>query len=197
MGLLLDAARHWNSLNNTSYCIITGYKKQTNIINLLFRNIDFDHLSGIHYANDIDFKLHRNQYRGEKLVPALLSQKLDDTLIEKSINWSKISDRLSAIIDICKILDSDFILYKFSRRKLPFYSDISAAFFLYSEQHQNGVFLFLDSEDSIYYCKSIFKKDIRDYRENQTRLTVLKKTKIINGNQEVLYTYPNFIDKIN
>jgi len=150
MGLLLEAAKHWDKLGNTSYCITTGYKKQMNIINLMFRNVDFDHLSGIHYADDIDFKLHRNEYRGGKLIPALISGKLDDGLIEKSINWDKISDRLSAILDICKILESDFVMYKFSPRRLPFHSDISAMFFLYSEQHQNGVFLFLDA--NIKYC---------------------------------------------
>ena len=125
MGLFLDAARQWDCLADTSYTITVGRRKQMDEIKLIFRRVDFDHLSGIHYADDIDFKLHRNEYRGEKLIPALLSHKLDDTLIEKSINWGiKISDRLTAIVDIQKILDSDFKLYRFSARKLPFYSDI-------------------------------------------------------------------------
>lgn len=195
MGLLLEAAKHWDNLSNTSYHIITGYKKRLNTINLMFRSVDFDHLSGIHYAKDIDFKLHRNEFRGEKLIQALLSQKLDDSLIEKSINWPKISDRLSAILDICNILESDFVLYKFSPNRLPFHSEISAVFFLYSEQYQNGLFLFLDTENNDYYCKSVFKKNIRDYRINQTRLTILKKTKIVCDAEEILYVYPKFTDE--
>ena len=193
MGLFLDAAKQWQSLYDTSYTIMIGHKKQMNTIKLVFRSVDFDHLSGIHYADDIDFKLHRNEYRGDKLIPALLSQKLDDELIEKSVNWdSKISERLTAIIDIRKILDTDFKLYRFSGKKLPFYSDIVAAYFLYSEQCQNGVFLFGDKDDECFYCKSIFKKDARNYCTNQTSLTVLKKVKTVNNIDEVLYVYPKY-----
>lgn len=193
MGLFLDAANKWESLSDTYYTIVVGHKKQMNTIKLVFRSVDFDHLSGIHYADDIDFKLHRNEYRGEKLIPALLSGKLNDTLIEKSVNWeSKISERLTSIIDICKVLDTDFKIYKFSRKKLPFYSDISALYFLYSEQCHNGVFLFVDKDDECFYCKSVFKKDSRDYCTNQTSLTILKKVKTVNNIDEVLYKYPKY-----
>lgn len=193
MGLFLDAARQWDCLANTSYTITVGHRKQMDTIKLIFRCVDFDHLSGIHYADDIDFKLHRNEYRGEKLIPALLSHKLDDSLIEKSINWdAKISDRLTAIVDIQKILESDFKIYRFSGRKLPFYSDISAIYFLYSEQCQNGVFLFLDQENECFYCKSVFRKDARDYCINQTSWTVLKKVKTVNDKDEVIYVYPKY-----
>ena len=41
--------------------------------------------------------------------------KLDDALIEKSQSWYKISERLSAIIHLDDILDSEFSIYKFDR----------------------------------------------------------------------------------
>ena len=196
MGLFLDAAVKWSSLQNTQYLLVLGHKKSTEYINMTFRPEDFDHLSGMQYANDIDFGLHRNQYRGDKLIPALLSAKLDDKLIEKSQSWDKISERLSAIIRLDEILDSDFVIYKFDRFKLPFHSDIKAAYCIYSETQKNGVFLFLDEEQRCYYCKSVFEKDCNNYRTNQTRWTVLKKEKTTELGTKTIFLHKSFVEPI-
>lgn len=196
MGLFLNAAVKWNSLQNTKYLLVLGHKRSTEYINITFRPEDFDHLSGMQYANDVDFGLHRNQYRGDKLVPALLSGKLDDALIEKSQSWYKISERLSAIIHLDDILDSEFSIYKFDRFKLPFHSDIRAAYCIYSETHKNGVFLFLDEENRCCYCKSVFEKDCHDYRTNQTRWTVLKKERTTERGTETVYLHKSFVEPV-
>lgn len=196
MGLFLNAAVKWNSLQNTKYLLVLGHKRSTEYINITFRPEDFDHLSGMQYANDVDFSLHRNQYRGDKLVPALLSGKLDDALIEKSQSWYKISERLSAIIHLDDILDSEFSIYKFDRFKLPFHSDIRAAYCIYSETHKNGVFLFLDEENRCCYCKSVFEKDFHDYRTNQTRWTVLKKERTTERGTETVYLHKSFVEPV-
>lgn len=196
MGLFLDAAVKWSSLQNTQYLLVLGHKKSTEYINMTFRPEDFDHLSGMQYANDIDFGLHRNQYRGDKLIPALLSAKLDDKLIEKSQSWDKISERLSAIIHLDEILNSDFLIYKFDRFKLPFHSDIKAAYCIYSETYKNGVFLFLDEEQRCYYCKSVFEKDCNDYRTNQTRWTVLKKEKSTELGTTTIFLHKSFVEPV-
>ena len=67
MGLLLDAAQQWDRMQNVSYKIVIGRKHTSNTINLIFRTMDFDHLSGIHYIEDVDFGMHRREYRGKKL----------------------------------------------------------------------------------------------------------------------------------
>ncbi len=161
-------------------------------LNLCFRPVDFDHLSGIHYANDVDFKLHPNEYRRGKLTDAVISRKIDSTLIEKSINWERISKRLQDIIYLEKILDSDFRIYRFNPTKLNFYSDIKANFLIYSELYRMGVFLFIDRDISIDYCKSIFTRDERDYTLNQTKWTMLKKVKYIGGVEEVLFVSASY-----
>lgn len=196
MGLFFDAAVKWSRLQNTQYLLVLGHKKSTEYINITFRPEDFDHLSGMQYANDIDFGLHRNQYRGDKLIPALLSKKLDDSLIEKSQSWDKISERLSAIVRLDVILDSDFLIYKFDRFKLPFHSDIKAAYCIYSEIHKNGVFLFLDEEQRCYYCKSVFEQDCNDYRANQTRWTVLKKEKTTELGTKMIFLHKSFVEPV-
>ncbi len=192
MSLFLAAARKWESLSDTSYDITIGHKNTSETLHIAFRPIDFHHLSGIHYAKDIEFGLYWKEYQGEKLIQVLTSQKMDSTLIEKSANWDKISERLSAIIRINEILESDFSIYRFHPRRLPFHSTIKAAYFLYREQNQDGIFLFVDQEEDCYYCKSIFQKNANDYRSNQTRWTVLKKTKRVAGTETPLFTHPSY-----
>lgn len=196
MSLFLEAAKVWNGLQNTTYRITIGHKRTMEQINLVFRQEDFDHLSGIHYAADVDFKLHRRQYRGKKLVPMLLSKKLDAKLIEKSEQWNKISERLSALICLTEVLESDFLIYKFEPNKLPFHSEIKAAYCIYDKSQEKGVFLFLDQSECCYYCKSIFKENIRDYCINQTPWTVLKKEKLVDETVTVIYGNPSFKEPV-
>ena len=59
MYLLLEAATVWSQLQETTYQIIIGCKDKSEIINLAFRQIDFDHMAGMQYTDDIDFKLPR------------------------------------------------------------------------------------------------------------------------------------------
>ena len=194
MSLFLDAAVKWASLSDTAYDIIIGHRNLSKTLHISFEPMDFDHLSGIHYASDIDFGLHRREYRGKKLLPALLSKKLDDTQIEKSVHWGKISERLCAILNMTKILESDFSIYQFNPRKVNFHSKISAAYLIYCDETQGGIFLFLDEDRNRFYCKSVFNKDTSDYRINQTRWTVLKKTKLLGTTLTTLYLHPSFKD---
>lgn len=192
MSLLLDTAITWNNLLDTSYDITIGHKQHAQTLHISFHPIDFYHLSGIHYATDVDFGLHKREYQRKKLLPALLSKKLDDTLIEKSVHWSKISDRLSAISNLSRILASHFSIYQFNQKKLPFHSTISAAYLIYCDETQEGIFLFLDKEETAFYCKSIFSKDSRDYRTNQTKWTILKKEKNESGTKSTIYLNPAY-----
>lgn len=165
-------------------------------IPLYFRPIDFYHLSGLHHVKDIDFGLHRKEYMGEKLMGVLLSKKMDDTLVEKSCFWPKMSDRLTAIIDLRQFLESEFEIYKFSPKKLKFFSFISAKFLLYNEKSGDGLFLFVDEENDedikTFYCKSIFRKSESDYRVNQSRWTILKKVKRDETGEQLLYLHARY-----
>lgn len=192
MNLLLSAAESWHSLLETHYSFMIGRSGSAKCINLYFRADDFSHLSGIHYANDVDFKLHKKEYRGTKLISALMAGRLDGALIEKSRNWPQIKGRLNAILHMRTILESDFRIYRFSPNKLPFHSQIAAEYLLYSEGLGDGVFLFFDQDAGTYYCKSVFEKGSSDYRTNQSAWTVLAKTKYDNGQEIMLFKHPNY-----
>jgi hypothetical protein len=100
------------------------------------------------------------------------------------------------ILNIHQILSSNFKIYQFSAPKLPFYSKISAAYLLYSDQLGKGFFLFLDERDQQYYCKSIFDDDELDYTLNQTGWVVLEKAIVENGTTTLLYRSPTYMEKI-
>ena len=192
MGLFLSAANAWASLLSTSYKLRIGHKGTMKELLLQFHAVNFDHLSGMHYAKDIDFKRHRKEYQGAKLLSVLQSGVLDDSLIEKSVNWPKISNRLTAIIHLQEILESDFEIYSFSPSRLPFPSKIQAAYFLFSEAINDGVFLFLDEKSGSYYCKSAFHDDAHDYRAGQSRWTVLTKSRCSADSEILLYKNPHY-----
>lgn len=188
MSLFLSAAKEWLNLLDVSYVITIGHKNKAEKLTLTFQIEDFDHLSGIQHAEDIDFKLPRNKYRGKLLIPALLNNKIDADLIEKSENWDLIATRLHAIMHIQRILESDFAIYEFAPYKLSFHTSIKAAYCIYSKELECGIFLFIDKEAPRFYCKSIFQKDSRNFTEYQTEWTVLKKDKIQNEILINLYT---------
>lgn len=80
-------------------------------------------------------------------------------------------------------------------RRLPFYTDIKASYLLTDEQSRTA-FLFTDTADngSSYYAHSAFIMDDRDYRLNQTRLTVLQiqRTNLQTDETALLYSREGF-----
>lgn len=194
MGLLYDAAAAWSSLQDTSYCFLLGRKGSwSSSFCLDFRPEDFPHLAGMQYASDIDFGINKAEIRGRKLLPKITGRKLDDTLIEKSVNWKdKISGRLKGIISLEKILDSDFLIYIFDAKKVPYGTNIEAKYVIKDVQSGISLFMFVDDSGTRWFCKSIFQSVYSDYAVNQTRVSVLKKKK--RKNEEVIFDIvsPNY-----
>lgn len=193
MGLFLDAAIAWSSLHNVNYILDIARKGKLERIELSFLDEDFSHLSGMQYAKDIDFGIRKSEYYGENLIPALLNKRMDDTKIELSRNWNRISGRLTAIINLQKTLDGEFIIVSFNKLKVRGYSQIDAKFAIKSMISGDVYFVFLDERSRRYYCKSAFRKENTDYSENQSVMTLLQKTKIVDDVITVLYTRDGYI----
>jgi hypothetical protein len=187
MGLLLDAAAAWHGLLDVSYILDVGRKNEMTRIQISFFADDFTHLAGMHYAKDVDFGIRQNEYCGQRLLPALLDKRIDDSKIEKSRNWEKISGRLNAIINLQNTLENEFKIVAFNKNKVRGKSKIEAEFAIRSEISGDTYFVFLDRESGRYFCKSAFRKSITDYTENQTPFTVLQKTKIYGKTSVLLY----------
>lgn len=194
MGLLYEAAKAWENLNNKEYVFIVAHKKKKNEIELTFNYEDFPHLIGMHYAKDVDFGLNEAEYYGNRLVPAIINKVLDDEKIEQSRNWNNISGRLNSIIKLQNTLDNDFGIFKFNSKKVRGHSRIEAKYVIKNLSTEEVYFVFFDEADKRFFCKSTFQKNNIDYSENQTRLTMLQKTKIVDGTSRLLYQKETYID---
>ena len=192
MGLLLDAAIAWNDLSNISYVIDVVKNRKKEQIELTFLSEDFPHLAGMQYATDVDFGVRKAEYYGGKLIPILLNKRIDDSRIEKGQNWDQISGRLSAIINLQNILDNDFKIVSFNKYKVRGYCTIDADFLIKSEISKDIYFVFFDKESGRHYCRSAFRKSIKDYTENQTPVIVLQKIKIVKDIPKTLFLKPGF-----
>ena len=187
MGLLSDAAAVWAALQNKEYIFHVAKKGSVDTVRLSFSDFDFPHIAGMQYANDVDFGIRKSEFYGSRLVSAVLSGRIDDKKIEKSKNWDKISGRLNAVINLQYILENDFTIARFSNSKVRGYSKINAKYVVKSKITDDIYFIFFDDRTGRYYCKSAFKKDVTDYFENQTVVTVLYKAKSENGTVQTLY----------
>lgn len=188
MGLLLDAARCWNDLHDVKYILDVARKGSLERVELSFLYEDFPHLAGMQYARDVDFGIRRSEYYGERLIPALLDKNMIDTKMEESRNWERITGRLKAIVNLQNVLDGEFTIVFFNKKKVRGFSQIEARFAIRSVTWGDVYFIFLDERSGRYYCKSAFRKETIDYTENQSIMAVLQKSKITAGKTEILYT---------
>lgn len=196
MGLLYEAAKAWKDLNNKKYIFVAAHKGKKYEIELAFNDEDFPHLVGMHYAADVDFGLNKAEYYGDRLVNAIMNKILDSEKIEQSRNWDNISGRLTSIINLQNTLDNDFRIFRFNKNKVRVHSDIKAKYVIKNLITEEIYFVFLDESENRFYCKSTFKKNNIDYSENQTRLTILQKTKIVDNIPLLLYRKELYTDTI-
>ena len=56
---------------------------------------------------------------------------------------------------------------------------IDADYLLSSKHNNNDVYIFLkEKQDSLYFCRSFFPKEAKDYTAGQSRYTLLYKEKV-------------------
>lgn len=193
MGLLLDAAKEWEKLKSVEYGFDIARKNVLTKVRLAFSDIDFHHISGMQYASSVDFGLRKSEYCGERLLPAILNGKLNDNKITLSPKWNQICGRLMAVLNLQNILDNDFAIVEFNKKKVQVYSKIEAKYAIKSSISNNVYFIFLDERSGQYYCRSAFENDSIDFTKNQSLMTVLRKTKTTNGEVKQLYIRDGYI----
>jgi len=193
MSLLRRAAVAWMQLVGTEYIIVAGRKGKLHQIRLQFAYGDFPHIAGMQYARDVALNLNPNEYYGEKLVPVLISGKLDGKRIETSRNWPKIRGRLSAIINLQKTLETHFELAQFDPKKVKTNSKIDADYVLRNARTGEVYFVFIDEDaEHRQYCKSAFERTGVDFMLNQPLLTILECRKCTQQETVILYRHPNY-----
>ena len=174
MDILLKSAQVWKSLLNVS-AYFTYLKKDkdknqeiSQEVKIIFDKADFYHLAGFQYLNDVQIpKTSRN-----KIIDAVINGVIKIEHIEKSEKYlSMIEPRLLAL---SKLQDGfEFIKgYSYNPRWYSFYTAIKADYVLeFKIKNDEYFFLFIITNDIIYYCTSIFMEDPnRNYRQGQKLL---------------------------
>lgn len=193
MDLLYEAAAVWRDLLPYRYDILCGKSKRLYPLALTFEAREFYHLAGFPHMKDIVFPVRFSQ---AKAMEKVLSGVLTEELICKSSQYEQvIKPKLQAILCLKELLNCCNGAYLFAPARLPFYTDIRASYLLADEQTR-VVFLFTDTADSgkSFFARSAFVMGDRDYRRNQTRLTVLQidRTDQRTGVQETTYRREGF-----
>lgn len=193
MDLLYDAAVAWNRLLQYRYEIICGKSKKLYPIVLGFEAREFYHLAGFPHMNDIVLPVRTSQ---PKMHSKVMDRIITGQMIEKSENYDKIIRRkLEAITKLEQLLNGCPKVYLYDRWKLKFYTEIKAKYLLVDE-HAQVVFLFADNEGKCTTCfsRSAFVMDDRDFRINQSKITVLqiKRTNLTTGATDVFYSKEGF-----
>ena len=126
----------------------------------------------------------------------VLSRVVTEPMLATSVHYElTIRRKLEAMVQLEEMLNSRFQVYLFDRKKSTFYTKIQAKYMLVDEK-TGVVFLFTDTDDggATYFARSTFVMDNRDFRKNQTKLTVLKisRTELATGAEKVIYCRDGF-----
>jgi len=186
MDLLLKCARVFKHLLGYQYHFVLGRKGVKREILLGFNETDFHHLVGIHKLRDLQIARGNRK----KVFNDILSGLITYQTIQKSSYADECISRLSTFQYIEEFLDSNQLIFKYNSKIQPG-SLIEGEFLmkLGVEMKVMVSFLFVDKEETNYFCRSFFPMDKVDYSKRQMQYTLLKKEKInlLSGEIELQY----------
>lgn len=186
MDKIYQCAAAFYNLLDTRYHIIIGRKGKTAALTIEFADRDFHHLMGLGKLKDLRIA---RQNRA-KVFQAILQGDLSDEDIHKSRYFSQIRNRFASLAAIEQLLDTNEMIFRYNAKQNKF--SLIEADYLLSTPHENTeVYIFLAQKeaDGLYYCRSFFPKEARDYTRNQPKYTLLYKEKntISTGKKIVQY----------
>ena len=193
MDLLYDAASAWLKLLDYKYNIICGKSRKLHTISLDFDETDFFHIAGFPHVKDIVFPI---RFSKSATLKKVLDGTITEQIISPSENYEKIvKPKLLAVCKLEELLNHCFDVYLFNPKLLPFHTDIQAKY-LFVDKRNQVVFLFTDTKrhDEPFFSRSAFVMESRDYRCNQSSMTVLKieQTTLSTGFSKIIYCRDDF-----
>ena len=112
--------------------------------------------------------------------------------LQSSFHFDEMKDRLFALDNLEKLLDSENLVFKYNEN-VRVSSSIKSDYLIEGEVNSQTLFLFLASREKSLeneqICRSFFPKSNIDYSIGQPNYTLLKKEKIRIDNSTVVFTY--------
>ena len=191
MGDILKSARAYEKLLDVEYQFILGRKKKNIMLTVSFDALNFFHLAGFQYLEDMPDILRS---RRDIVFYKILNEIITTKQISSSHFYPLIKDRIEYLEFLEFIFDSNKTIFKYNPKTQAF-SVIESEFLLKNEVNSRNVFTFLSEDKSSgkYFCRSFFPQTDKDYSLGQTSWTLLYKKKIYKSTQSETVLY----DKIN
>lgn len=187
MDKLQRCAIAFSKLLNVKYNIIIGRKGHLVDIALGFNKTEFVHLMGLHKLKDNEF--FRTGTR-EKVFDSVLEGKVLYEKISKSAYFEFVRSRVEVFEFLESMLDDNNIIFGYNRKK-NIYSLIQADFLIQSQYNRKDIYIFLDklNDSDIYFCRSFFPKNNKDYTVGQAKYQLLYKEKVFIDSGKVIVQY--------
>lgn len=213
MDILQEAAGFYRYLTRYQFTFILGRKGEEKKIVLRTLDEHFPHLIGLDKLKDLDFIFTKKKKNLGKssVLPRIESQDITLDQIEKSSHFTNenfshsIENRIAYFPKIGTLFEPDIdlneVYFMFYSKKA--YSSIDADYllririnvdttpcylnlFIKKDSYQN------DPNVEYYFPRSFFPRLNTDYEKGQTKMTLLKKSKVDTDGEEILFVHKNY-----
>lgn len=186
---LRKTAEGFRSLLDTQYHIIIGRKGKSVDLTIEFKPIDFHHLMGLGKLKDLRIATQNRE--------SVFSRILNGTITYPSICRSRyikqIENRFVPLAHIEQIFDNNKLIFRYNKKKNQF-SLIEADYLLSTPFSGNDIYIFIEEKETegLFFCRSFFPKEKKDYTIGQPQFTLLFKEKITVSTGEKIIQYDRF-----
>lgn len=175
MDRLQTCAKAFQNLLDAQYHMVLGRKGRTVELTLEFTPLDFHHLMGLGKLKDLKIAQQNREQVFLNVVSGLVSEKE----VYKSQYIGQVENRFAPLSKIEELLDDNRLIFRYNEKQQPF-SSIKADFLLSSPFSGNDIYIFIaeKAHSGLYFCRSFFPKESKDYTVGQPIYTLLYKEKI-------------------
>ena len=180
------------SLLDTQYHIIIGRKGKSVDLTIEFNPIDFHHLMGLGKLKDLRIATQNR----EAVFSQIQSGKISYSTICASRYIEQIENRFAPLSHIEQIFDDNKLIFRYNEKRHQF-SLIEADYLLSTPFCGNDIYIFIEEKETsgLYFCRSFFPKEKKDYTIGQPQFTLLFKEKINRSTGDKVIQYDRLTPK--
>lgn len=191
--ILRKTAEGFRSLLDTQYHIIIGRKGRSVELTIEFKPIDFHHLMGLGKLKDLRIATQNR----ENVFAGILNGTITYSSICRSRYIKQIENRFVPLAYIEQIFDDNKLIFRYNEKKNQF-SLIEADYLLSTPFSGNDIYIFIEEKETagLFFCRSFFPKEKKDYTIGQPQFTLLFKEKITVSTGKKIIQYDRLTPKV-
>lgn len=189
---LRKTAEGFRSLLDTQYHIIIGRKGKSVDLTIEFKPIDFHHLMGLGKLKDLRIATQNR----ESVFSGIINGTITYSSICRSRYIGQIENRFAPLAHIEQIFDNNKLIFRYNEKRNQF-SLIEADYLLSTPFSGNDIYIFIEEKETagLFFCRSFFPKEKKDYTVGQPQYTLLFKEKITVSTVKKIIQYDRLTPK--